>query len=574
MTAVQAFEVRHELPPELRANRAALVAAARARLVGRSTPSLTRATSSAMEERLMFLERTHGRMRVADQAAELGISEALVTQYRQRLARQGRIALRARGPRTTWTPEKDQQVVERIGTVPHEQLAAELGTNRHGLLIRAKRLRISLRAARKVNADHLNAYDVARILGVDQKQVTHQIIRWGLLKAERHAWLKASVSSRGREGRTSLQWTVRRQDLIDFLIDYPWQYDRTRITDPFFRRPADEAWERDPLYTTAEVATILRLKTTNSVNSLIKQVLPKLMPRERLVLRRAGNPRAAGRSLAGMQTFVPRSTLRAIQASGWRNKLLVARDREHPTVEMAAKLLSEREDRPGYVTRGMLRERLRRFYKCGAIATTEVKLEARGPWLIARSMDDVLAMLPALFARSTMNTRITPHHRALLRRHEPELLKDPRALLLAQATGELTTRLVDYWNQERRAEREFRLGGRTRAVYVAPHVARTLDVLGNRTRYVGRRHGSAYHLQRCVRNLVAIPLKEARRHALRLCAHCDAVAKERGRGQRSRQPVLIACSRCGDAFPRQVGRPAKHPRCARCKAERPVGRAA
>ena len=528
-----------------------------------------------IEQRFAYLI-AHVDDRLEDQAKALGMGIANVSAYRQRLADRGLIEIKRLGPRHDWTEADDQVLRDRIGTVPHEQLAAELGTNLQGLLLRSKRLGISRRAARKVNADHYNGYDVARILGVDIHFVTHQMARWGLLRIRKHDWLKANGGN-GRTRRSTMQWTTTRQDVIDFLIDYPWQYDRERITDPFFRRAADEAWERDPLLTAKEVARILGFQGSSAesghaVSSFLKHTAPKFVPRSKLVIRRRGNPRNVGRSTSesGMQTFIPRSTLLAIQASGWVNYKKVSADTEHPTVETAAKLLGEREDRPGYVTAAMLRERLRRFYKCGAIPTREIKLGARKPWMIARSMDDVLELLPALFARSNMSARITPHHRALIRRHEPELLKDQRALLLAQATGELTNRLLDYMDQERRAEREFRLGGRTRAVYVAPHVARTLDILGNRTRYVGRRHGAAYHLQRCVRNLIAIPLKEARRHALRLCAHCDAVAKERGRRRRI-QPVLVACSGCGDAFARPVGRPAKQPRCARCKVARRVG---
>lgn len=509
------INARQELSPALRAQRVALVAAARAALAAEKENAPSGAAATI-------------RHRLSD--------------HRE------------------WTEAEDSFLRENVGRLSFEELGAKLNRSAIACTVRVKReLRLD-RAVRKANRDTLNASDVARILGQDIHFVERQLIAWGLLRAKKHEWL-------GTNG--TMQWAIRREDLLDFLLDYPWQYDRERITDPFFRRAADEAWNRDPLYTTPQVARILGFtgnagETGHAVSSFLKNTASKFVPRSKLLVRRRGNPRNVGNSSSesGMQTFIPRSTLLAIKASGWFNYKTLLQDPNWWTVERAAKELQEDPECPPYVRPAMLRERLRRMYQGGAIPTRKVQLGARKPWMLA-GPDDVRRLLPALFARDTVVLRLTPARRRLLERHDPGLLADPRALALALATGDLAHQFRLWYDEERQAQRELAILKAKRHAFVTRHLARTLETLGPRTKYRRNRRVATYHLLRHVEQLVAIPLREAKAHALYLCGYCEFTKQRRRRPEPT--PFLLVCVDCTQRFPRGRGRPARVPRCTSCR---------
>src|SRR6185503_20758442 len=117
----------------------------------------------------------------------------------------------------------------------------------------------------------------------------------------------------------------------------------------------------------------------------------------------------------------------------WVNYRTILDDPEKLTADRAAELLYGLPERPRYLTKSTLTNRARRFYALGAITTQTIKIGARRPWVVARPAD-VLALKDAFFARTTVS-RLTATRRAMIERHQPELLKDPRALALAIATG-------------------------------------------------------------------------------------------------------------------------------------------
>lgn len=538
-----------------------------------STPARTtsrrgRGRPAEIQERVEFIARTHGQLSVAQQAEQLGISTALVSKHRQELSRAGRIEIRHRlSDHREWTDAEDTFLRENVGRLSFEELGARLNRSATACTVRVKRdLRLD-RTVRKANRGTLNARDVAGILGVDQKGVTHTLIHWGLLKATRHPWLQTNAGGGDHAGVTH-QWLVRREDLLDFLLDYPWQYDRERITDPFFRRAADEAWNRDPLYTTPQVARILGFagtsgETGHAVSSFLRQTAPKFVPRSKLVIRRRGNPRNLGRA---SQTFIPRSTLLAIKASGWVNYKTLLADPHWWTVERAAKQLLEDPECPPYVRPAMLRERLRRMYQSGAIATRKVEIGARAPWMLAKP-EDVRRLLPALFARDTVVLRLTAERRRLLERHDPGLLADPRALALALADGGLQRQFYqwrDEERQERQARRELAVLRAKKVAFVTRHVARVLETLNPKTKYRAPRRIAIYHLLRHAEQLVAIPLREAKAHALHLCGWCEFTRMERRR-RAPKTPFLLTCVECGTRWARRRGRPMRQPRCSSCR---------
>lgn len=516
-----------------------------------------------------FIRETNARLTVKEQAAALGVPYGFVVYRRMALVRAGAIAFTDRRYHRHWTAEEDRYLQERVGAEPFEAIAKHLDRSVTSVIVRCKRAGIS-RRERKANRETLNASDVARILGQDYHFVARQLIAWGLLKATRHPWLTSA------EGP---QWAIRREDLVDFLLDYPWQYDRERITDPFFRRAADEAWSRDPLYTTQQVSRILGFggkagDTGHAVSSFLKNTAPKILPKGTLVVRRRGDPRATwSRSFAGMQCFIPRSTLRAIQASGWRNYRAVAADPNAWTVEHAVKALWAHAERPPYLRRGVLANRVRRFYQTGAIPAKTVQVGAGRRWLLA-APDAVLALRSALFARDASVLRLTPTRRALIERHDPRWLADPAELARGLADGRLAELFRIWWSQETRAAQELRHVGTKQWALITRHVARTLELLGPKTKFAGPKRTAIYHLGACQRRLVAVPLAEARRRGLRCCGWCQFQREHPTMRQaaRGRRPVLVTCVACRTDFPRGTGRPPREPRCPGCR--RGLGRAA
>jgi hypothetical protein len=521
-------------------------------------------------ERIEFIARTAGQLKAKEQAAQLGVSYALVSKHRQELARAGRIQLRRRlSDHRGWTEAEEKFLRENVGRLSFAELAAHLHRSETACLIRVKRELDLDRHVRKANRGTLNGSDVARILGQDIHFVERQMIKWGLLRAKKHPWLRTNAGN-GSRARSTFQWAIERDDLVDFLIDYPWQYDRTRIEDPFFRRVADEAWNRDPLYTTTEVAPIIGVKGQHNVSSFLANTAPKFIPRSKLIVRRKGNPAATRpRSFTGMACFIPKSTIDAIKASGWVNYRTIQDDPEKLTADRAATLLYGLAERPRYITRSVLYQRARRFFEAGAIATQAIKLGARRPWIVARPAD-VLALKDAFFSRTTTSMRLTAARRAMIERHQPELLADPRALALALTTGQVP--FVEWRREEMLAAQQLRWAATKKWALVTKHVRRLLEHIGPKTKLAGSKRIRTYHVRACSPGLVQFPLAEARRRGLEMCEHCEFEVKS-GARRRGRLVELPTCSSCGITYQRGRGRPPKVPTCPTCKAH-PTKRAA
>ncbi len=475
------------------------------------------------------------------------------------------VARSSRAPRSDrkkapdWTDADRALYRELIGKVPLEEVARRLGRT----VIAIENMRWKIGATQRANTGGLSAAEVAEIMGVDSHQVTDAgWIAWGLLRGKQIEFLHAGAHSR--------QWLIRREDLVDFLIDCPWQYDRERITDPFFRRVADEAWTRDPLYTSDEAARVLGLKEGHGFTHLVRNTLPKIIERRYLVVRRRGRPGASGASMRSQPVFVHRSLIERIQASGWRNYREIASDPDHWTAEGAIHRLMVLPDRPPYLKRTVLRERLQRFYRSGAIASREVSAGATKRYRVA-DKEAVLALKDALFARVSSTLRLTAARRGLLARHDPRWLADPAELARGLADGRLRDLFRIWWAQEQRAAAELRSANAKEWALVTRHVAQELELLGPKTK-LGSKRRAIFHRSACQRNLVAIPLKEARRRGLQECGWCAFQRQHPSMRPASRQVQrrgrFVTCAVCGEDFRRGRGRPAREPRCSRCALRR------
>lgn len=493
------------------------------------------------------------------QATRLGRPYAWVVSRRMALARAGRIDLDQRAYQRPWTRAEEQYLREHIGREPIADIARALDRTPTAVMLHRKRARI---ATQRESTGGMNASEVARILGVDVHAVTHELIAWGLLAARRVPFI--------RSGGHATMWLIEREALVDMLLDHPWQYDRTRIRDPFFRRVADQAWSRDPLLTSDEAAAELGLGAGHAFVHLVTKTLPRIMPPGALVIHRRGRPGLRGRSLAGQPVLAPRSTIRAIKASGWVNYRALARDPDRLSAERAAALVRGLPDAPRWLGRAMAAERARRFYACGAIPTQEVRPSPGRRVLVARRAD-VLALKDAFFARASAVLRLTPRRRALIERHDPSWLARPRDLALALADGRLATLLARWREAERDAAAALRATRTTRFALVSMHLLRTIALVGPRTRLRGRT--AVYHLFRHGGRLEQIPLATAKRHDLRPCPSCAHRSRADARRASARpRPVsgrdratVITCAQCGTGFARPVGRPARVPRCRACR---------
>jgi hypothetical protein len=288
------------------------------------------------------------------------------------------------------------------------------------------------------------------------------------------------------------------------------------------------------------------------------------MKPEQLVIRRRGDPhvRPGPGGTNGGKLFVPRSTMRAIAASGWVNYRTVTEDPNKLTAEKAAELLYTDPARPPALTQKVLAQRVRRFMACGAIATKTIEFKGgRRPWVYATPAD-VRALRDAIFMSEAdvFAQRLSGPRMALLRRHEPELLRRPRDLALQQASGELAEKLRTWFEWEQRAARDLHWRKTRSWALVTEHIARTLEAIGPKTKIGGRKRLRTYHLGPCATGLVEVPLWLARKRGLECCEHCAFESKFR------RNNAIASCrsspaSSCRTTYRRGRGRPPKLPTC-------------
>lgn len=148
-------------------------------------------------------------------AGQFGRTVDAIQQRRAKLLRRGR---RARRP---WLPWEDDWLRQQVGATTAAAIAARLGRTERAVESRAWELGLSWKRPPAVVT--WTASDVARQIGVRCSKTVAWWISAGYLRGEQGPHLP-------RGGRPA--WRVRPDDLRAFLREYPWLYDRARISDP------------------------------------------------------------------------------------------------------------------------------------------------------------------------------------------------------------------------------------------------------------------------------------------------------------------------------------------------------
>ena len=139
----------------------------------------------------------------AELAGRLGVTPFAVA------GQVARLGMSKRDNRRAWTPEEDRYLLENMNKFSCYTVARHLGRSINAVVIRSKRLGISLRA----RDGWFTKNDVCEILGVDHKWIQRRI-ESGHLKATFHYMRRPS-----KIGGTC--WHIKESDLKKYIRTYP-----------------------------------------------------------------------------------------------------------------------------------------------------------------------------------------------------------------------------------------------------------------------------------------------------------------------------------------------------------------
>lgn len=172
-------------------------------------------------------------------AERLGVAHWTSVQQRvHRLMRRGLLDYGNRS-RRPWTAAADAELRGLAGWHTEREIARKLGRSTTAILIRMKRLGLT----REWKGAY-TARGTGQIFGVDAKTVVIWIERGYLCGAR----------SQVRCG-TTRKWRIEHEAIEDFIRDYAVHYERRRITEPFWRRLADQAASSE--WVSAKIAAVI-----------------------------------------------------------------------------------------------------------------------------------------------------------------------------------------------------------------------------------------------------------------------------------------------------------------------------
>lgn len=172
-----------------------------------------------------FILAHYGTHRLHWIAEQLGRSFPCLQQRTYALIRQGKLDPHTRFWHRRWTPADDAELRGRLGWDSPRTIARVLHRTVEAVHIRAVRLGLSQ------HPRWLTARAVGDLFRVDAKTVRIWIDK---------DWLRAEQSEI-RAGGHARKWRIEGDAIRDFIAQYPSYYERRRITDPYWRKLADEA---------------------------------------------------------------------------------------------------------------------------------------------------------------------------------------------------------------------------------------------------------------------------------------------------------------------------------------------
>ena len=150
-----------------------------------------------------------------------------------------------------WSEADDAELRGRVGWQEPSQIAQELGRSAPAVITRLKRLGL-----RRDWKGRYSAHQVGAIFNYDEKSVRR--------------WLKAG-DLRGRRLRSGAsgyawRWEIQHEDIVRFIQRHPARYERRRITEPYWRKLADQA--ASDVLLTAQAARLLGVNRKTIVRHL------------------------------------------------------------------------------------------------------------------------------------------------------------------------------------------------------------------------------------------------------------------------------------------------------------------
>ena len=172
-------------------------------------------------------------------AERLGVAHWTSVQQRvRRLMGEGRLDYGTRS-RRPWTDAAEQELRGLVGWQTEQEIARRLGRSVNAIRVKMKRLGLT----REWKGAY-TARDVGRIFRVDSASVRIWIDR-GYLGGAR------STVSCG----SSRKWRIEHEEIEAFIRDHPEHYERRRITEPFWRRLADQSASSE--WVSAKIAAVI-----------------------------------------------------------------------------------------------------------------------------------------------------------------------------------------------------------------------------------------------------------------------------------------------------------------------------
>lgn len=188
-----------------------------------------------------LIVRRYGQASLRAIGAQLGRDYRSVQARIFVLRKRGQLKPCDRKYHTRWTADEDQELRGRVGYEPLAAIARSMKRTVHAVAVRVKRLGLT-RAWR----GQYNATAVGQLFGVDSKTVRLWI----------DSGLLAGKKSRVGAGR-SFRWQIPHEAVESFIAAHPTQYERRRITDPYWRELADRAHARADLVSVLVAARIV-----------------------------------------------------------------------------------------------------------------------------------------------------------------------------------------------------------------------------------------------------------------------------------------------------------------------------
>lgn len=183
-----------------------------------------------------FIIDTYSTLMAKEQADRLHRNQAQVVEKRMRMVRDGLLSQR-RAYLPRWTRKEEEWLADNYWRLPMRTLMRRLRRSEVGIVLKKRRLGL-------LRTDgYYTARAIGELFGQDAKWIA-KLHNEGYIQGEKAPYAFG----------LNRVWIFTEEDVVRFLRTYPWLVDRTRMKEHYFRSIIRKEWDKDPWYTTQEVA--------------------------------------------------------------------------------------------------------------------------------------------------------------------------------------------------------------------------------------------------------------------------------------------------------------------------------